>query len=71
MMDFITVPRARFFAGLFTNLAAGWIGVIFIAPNFSDLSKIGDVWVLTFDVFFAILFSWLGIKLEEYIQRYE
>lgn len=70
-MDFLTLPRARFLTGLFTNLAAGWIGVIFIAPNFSNLANAEDVWSLTLDIFFAILFSWLAIKFEEYIKKYE
>jgi len=60
----ISLAQAKFFAGLFTNLAAGWLGVIFIAPTFG-----GDLLVLTEDVFFCIVCSWLAIKFEERVGK--
>lgn len=63
--DLLTLPQTRFFAGLFTNLAAGWYGLVILTPNFSDLSKPNGLWTLLWDIFFAILFSWMAIKFEE------
>lgn len=44
----------KVFSGFFTDLAAGWIGAVFIFPNFSDLSEWGNRLVLTGDVVSAI-----------------
>ena len=38
MTELFTSPRRRVLSGLFTNLSAGWIGAVFIFPNFSDLT---------------------------------
>lgn len=54
------VAQTRFLAGLFTNLAAGWLGVLFITPNFN-----GDLKLLTEDILSVILCSWLALKSEE------
>lgn len=51
---------ARFLAGLFTNLAAGWFGAILIAPSFEvNLANIPKFLLM------GLLFSWFAIKMEE------
>lgn len=66
MRHYMSLPQAKFLAGLFTNLAAGWYGVVFIAPGFDR-----NPWILLQDLLFAIVFSWLAVKLEEAIITYE
>lgn len=60
----LAVAQTRFLASLFTNLAAGWIGVLFITPNFG-----GDLRLLTQDVGGVILCSWLALKSEERLEK--
>lgn len=57
--------RLRVLSGLFTNLTAGWIGAIFIFPNFSDLSTLANKLVLTYDVLAAIVCLLVAFLLEE------
>lgn len=61
----LTQAENRFLANLFTNISAGWIGVIIITPNFSDLTQIKDVTILIFNIVSVILFSGFAIRLEE------
>lgn len=64
MKTVLTSPRARFLAGLFTNLAAGWLAALLITPNFVG----ADFTILTYDVLGVIFCSWLAIKLEEKLE---
>jgi hypothetical protein len=64
----LTKPQTRFFANLLTNLSAGWIGVIIISPNFTNLQEKGDLSLLIFDVIFAIIFSDMAIRMEKRIK---
>jgi len=48
----LTIAQTRFLAGLFTNLAAGWLGILFITPNFD-----GDLKLLTQNILGVILCS--------------
>lgn len=54
----------RFLAGLFTNLAAGWIGVILISPGLGNISRSWDYFILTINFLAAIICSVLAIKFE-------
>lgn len=54
MSKFFTGARLKVLSGLFTDLSAGWIGAVFIFPNFNDLSLIGNKIILFFDVVAAI-----------------
>ena len=40
---------------LFVNLAAGWLGIVFIVPNFSKVSGRRKWFVLMTDLLFAIV----------------
>lgn len=60
-----TKAQTRFLANLLTNLAAGWIGVILISPNFTNLYEINNIVVLIFDVFSVIFCSVLAVDLEK------
>lgn len=60
-----TKAQTRFLANLLTNLTAGWIAVIVISPNFTNLYEINNIVVLIFDVFSVIVCSVLAIDLEK------
>lgn len=62
-----TPAQAKFLAGLFTNLAAGWLGALFITPNFLGF----HVEFLTYDVLGVTMCSWIAIKLEEKLEKYD
>lgn len=47
------------------NLAAGWLGVAFIVPNFSGILSPFNFLVLTGDIFMAILFLVIAFKLKK------
>ncbi len=61
----LTRAETRFLANLFTNITAGWVGVIIITPNFSDLTQFEDVTLLIFNLVSVILFSGFAIRMEE------
>lgn len=52
------------FTGLSVNLSATWVVLAFITPNFSSLDNPDAVYVLLFDLGFAILFLVLSVILE-------
>ncbi len=53
-------------ADLFVNLAAGWIGVIIIAPNFSEKKGITKAIILIFDSIAAILCVVIAVLFRKY-----
>lgn len=59
--------RLSVLSGLFTNLAAGWIGAIIIFPNFSDLSFFFNKFILLSDLVAAIICLLVAFWLEERI----
>lgn len=61
----LTRAETRFLANLFTNISAGWIGVIIITPNFADLTRVKDITILIFNLVSVILFSGFAIRMEE------
>ena len=52
-------------SGLFTNLAAGAVGLIIFTPNFIPLESYGAKFALTYDTAFAIIFLFVAVKLDE------
>ncbi len=50
---------------LSVNLAAGWLGVAFIVPNFSAIHSPFNFLVLTGDILMAILFIVIAFKLRK------
>lgn len=65
LMDLLTPSRLRVLSSVFSNLAAAWIGAIFIIPNFTDFSQLTDKLILTVDFLAAILCLVSAFKLEE------
>lgn len=56
------LAQIKFFAELFTNLAAGWLGVIFITPQLNI-----DLFSLIKNYIFAIVCSAAAIKLNRFL----
>ena len=57
--------RRKVLSGLFTNLSAGWIGAVFIFPNFANLSNINNLLILIYDIILAIVCLLIAFWLEE------
>jgi len=68
MNNFLNKSWLTVLSGLFTNLSAGWLGLIIIAPNFLPLNNIEKLWIFTYEVFFAIVFLVLAVKLDERVR---
>lgn len=62
-----TSPRLKVLSGLFTNLAAGWIGAVMIFPNVSDFSTLGGKLLLTLDMVAGIVSLAVAFWVEEKI----
>ena len=54
-------------SGLSINLSAAWYAVVFIVPNFSRLSSVANLLVLTIDLIFGTFCLWLSFKIERQI----
>lgn len=65
MSRLFTKARQRVLSGLFTNLAAGWMGAIFIFPNFNDLLKTSNQLLLIVDIISAIVSLIIAFWFEE------
>lgn len=65
----LTPAWTKVLSGFFVNLAAGWFGVIFIAPTFMN----NPIWpiVLTTDIFGVILSLILAVALEKKLYEFE
>jgi uncharacterized membrane protein YeaQ/YmgE (transglycosylase-associated protein family) len=61
-----TTAQRRILSGLFTNLAAGWIGAMIITPNFSDITTFHGAAVLIFDGSAVILSLLMAFFIEEH-----
>ena len=59
----------RVLSGLFTNLSAGWLGLIVITPNFIPLSIPGNKDVLIYEGVFGILSLVTAIMFDERGQK--
>ena len=53
------------FSGLFTNLPAGWFGVVFIIPGITHLASLNDWLWLTKNLLFGIVALNIAPKLGE------
>lgn len=51
-------------SGLSINISAGWFGLAFLTPNFTDLLKPENTSILIRDIFFGIVFLILTFFLE-------
>ncbi len=51
-------------AGIFGNLAAGWFGLVFIAPNFLPIRGYNEIFLLTGNLLWGILSLWISYRLE-------
>lgn len=65
MKIFFTKSWLRVLSGLFTNLSAGMLGVVIIAPNFLPLDSPVRFLLLTYDLIFAIVFLIIAVFLDE------
>lgn len=63
-MDKNTKAGLRTLSGLSINISAGWVGLAFLTPNFTDLSKPESISILIRDIFFGIVFLLLTFFLE-------
>lgn len=55
MKDLFTPTRLAILSQLFTNLAAGWLGVVLIIPGVTKLETFGDFLWLTKNLLLGIL----------------
>lgn len=55
LKSFFTPTRRSILSQLFTNLAAGWFGVVLIIPGVTQLAMLEDWFWLTKNVLFGIL----------------
>lgn len=65
MLRIFTTKRLNILSQLFTNLAAGWFGVVLIAPGITKLDKFDDILWLTKNLLFGILSLVVAIRLAE------
>lgn len=63
MKSLLTRERLEVLSQLFTNLAAGWLGVVFIIPGITRLENLGDFMWLLKNLFFGILSLLIAIRL--------
>lgn len=54
----------RSLAGLSINISAGWLGLVFIGPNFSLPSSIYEFFTLIISLVFGIIFLLITVLLE-------
>lgn len=57
--------RVRVLSGLFTNLAAGWLGSVFIFSSLAELVSRADVIILLANAGFGIVCLQIAFILEE------
>lgn len=58
------IAATRALSALFSNLSAAWFGLAFISPNFLPIKGFKEIFLLTIDVFWGIVFLWISYKLE-------
>lgn len=67
-MTFYTKPWLKTFSGLSLNLSAGFLGAVVILPNLFPVKTLSDFLVLTFNLFFGIIFMLLTVRFEEILE---
>jgi len=63
--DLFTPNRLSILSQLFTNLAAGWFGVVLIIPGVAKLESFDDFLWLTKNLLFGILSLLVAMTLSE------
>lgn len=58
------IPWIKALSAISSNIAAGWFGVTFITPNFTDIFRIEGIVTLTQDILLGILFLIATVLLE-------
>lgn len=58
------IALTKVLSGISGNLSAGFFGLILIAPNFLPIKEFHDVFLLTTDVIFGIVFLLIAYRLE-------
>lgn len=51
-------------AAIFENFSVGYLGLVFIIPNFLPIKGWSEIILLITDLFLGILFLWTAYKLE-------
>jgi len=69
MERLFTKPWLRAFAGLTINISAAWFAVAFIGPNVSLPSNLWEIFVLTWNIFFGIVFLLLTVSIERRLEQ--
>ncbi|OGE18021.1 hypothetical protein A2769_01140 [Candidatus Daviesbacteria bacterium RIFCSPHIGHO2_01_FULL_37_27] len=64
-----TKPWLKVLSGLFTNLAAGWFGAVFIVPAFADTTHLSGIIVLIRYLLSGIISLLISVKIEEILER--
>lgn len=70
MRKLINPGVLNIFSQLFTNLAAGWFGVVFIIPGITGLESLTDILWLIKNFLLGILALWISIIIHKGV-RYE
>lgn len=65
MKSLLTKDRVDILSQLFTNLAAGWLGVVFIIPGITRFENFGDFMWLLKNLFFGILSLLIAMRLHK------
>ncbi len=65
---FLSRPWLRVLSGLLINLAAVWLTLAFITPNFVDVSSRTGFFILLRDIAYGIMFLLAAVKIEEELE---
>lgn len=65
MKKMFTPSWLRILSALFTNLSAGMLGVVIIAPNFLPVNNPENFFLLTYDIVSAIVFLLVAVRFDE------
>lgn len=63
-----TRPWLKAFSGLFINFSAGFFGLTLLVPNLANSRDINMFVILTWNLFFGIVFLFASIKAEEILE---
>lgn len=65
MKEVFTPIRLNILSQLFTNLAAGWFGVVIIIPGITQLNNLGDILWLIKNLVFGMIALFIADRLAE------
>lgn len=63
MKRLVTPTNLQVFSQVFSNLAAGWFGVVVILPGITRLASLNDIFWLIKNILFGIVALWLALIL--------